>query len=178
MPFPVNLLLWLTEARKGSPKQLWPTFFACSDCVASCLVLPQMLAETRSRSIKLSGLKCGSGSWISFKQRNVLKQEECGQTSCAGPVLPVHCAEHYLRLRDVSVASALCRIWLLIELLCLPTVCELSCVGSCSAKQKKVRLEGSFKSCCICRLLSFLFLALPFSHLSDFLPLPLKAENG
>lgn len=121
-------------SQKRLSKAVATDFFVCSDCGASCLVLPETLAKTRSQSIKLSELKCGSGSWISFKQRNILKQEECGQTLCAGPVLSVHCVEHYLGWRNASVASALCSIWLLVDLLCLPAVGELSYVRSCSAK--------------------------------------------
>lgn len=94
--------------------------FLCSDCGASCHVLFQMLTKTRSRSIKRGGVKRGSGSWISFKQSDVLKTEECGQAFCAGPVLPAHCTERCLGRRSVLVAAVLCRIWLLVELLCLP----------------------------------------------------------
>lgn len=94
--------------------------FLCSDCGTSCHVLFQMLTKTRSRSIKRGGVKRGSGSWISFKQSDVLKTEERGQAFCAGPVLPAHCTERCLGRRSVLVAAVLCRIWLLVELLCLP----------------------------------------------------------
>lgn len=109
----------LTTAMKGS-RGTSDRLFACSDCGASCHVLFQMLAKTRSQSIKRAGVKRGSGSWISFKQSDVLKPEERGQAFCAGPMLPVRCAERCLGRRSALVAPVVCRIWLLVELLCLP----------------------------------------------------------